>query len=378
MKIANLRIGFILVGASLSGCGVLASNGLDYSTYAIPKIPAAAAPAAAAPSCAMGSGGLAGCKTGDVVVLRGVNFEFDKAALTANAKTLLDDVIKELKSRPDLKVEIAGHTDGMGTDEYNAKLSSERADSVEEYLVAGGIAKELLSARGYGEGAPIASNDTDEGRELNRRVEMKVVESALPAVAAAPAPSKPLAHDAVVVLQPMPSFLTEPGAGIPTSIGVLSHVPEPMEAGPADVISKRALPAGYKGNHPAMKGYPGMGSFGAAPDATPAPATAPEPVAAMPEPAPAPAPAAAPVAASGGNAVSIANFSFQPEELVVTVGTTVTWTNTDNVTHIVDFPDATGKRFAKGASYSKTFDKPGEYTYVCGIHPSMHGKVVVQ
>ncbi|HSW11239.1 MAG TPA: OmpA family protein, partial [Solimonas sp.] len=68
-----------------------------------------------------------GCKAGDIIILRGVNFEFDKSTLTVNAKTLLDMVADALLARPDIKVEIDGHTDAKGSDEYNQKLSERRA-----------------------------------------------------------------------------------------------------------------------------------------------------------------------------------------------------------------------------------------------------------
>ena len=139
---------------------------------------------------------LAGCKAGDVIVLNGVNFEFDKARLTPNAKTILDQVADELTSRPDIHVEIGGHTDSRGSDAYNQRLSEERAKSVVAYLAERGIAAERMSEHGYGESQPVADNETDEGRELNRRVELKIVDQAgegstaevsAPAVTAEPA-----------------------------------------------------------------------------------------------------------------------------------------------------------------------------------------------
>ena len=68
-----------------------------------------------------------GCKTGDTLVLRGVNFDFDQSTLTANAKTILDQVAEALNKRTDIKVELDGHTDGKGWDEYNMRLSQRRA-----------------------------------------------------------------------------------------------------------------------------------------------------------------------------------------------------------------------------------------------------------
>lgn len=117
---------------------------------------------------------LNGCGTGDVIVLRGVNFEFDKSRLTPNAKTILDGVAEELVAYPEIKIELGGHTDAKGSDEYNQSLSERRAASVVAYLKGRGITNDRMSSAGYGESQPVADNETDEGRELNRRVELKV------------------------------------------------------------------------------------------------------------------------------------------------------------------------------------------------------------
>jgi len=119
---------------------------------------------------------LEGCKEGDTLVLRGVNFEFDKSKLTVNAKALLDPVADALLARPDIKVEVDGHTDSKGSDAYNLKLSDARAASVMAYLVSRGVDAGRLGSKGFGESQPVADNATDEGRELNRRVALKVVE----------------------------------------------------------------------------------------------------------------------------------------------------------------------------------------------------------
>ncbi|MDB5971886.1 MAG: hypothetical protein JWQ90_4336 [Hydrocarboniphaga sp.] len=117
---------------------------------------------------------LSGCATGETIVLRGVNFEFDKARLTPNAQVILDAVGDELVAHPNIKVELSGHTDSKGSDSYNQKLSDARAKSVVEYLESKGIDASRMTAMGYGETQPIADNDTDEGREINRRVELEV------------------------------------------------------------------------------------------------------------------------------------------------------------------------------------------------------------
>jgi OOP family OmpA-OmpF porin len=122
---------------------------------------------------------LDGCGTGDIIVLRGVNFEFDKSRLTPNAKLILDEVAEALVANPQINVEISGHTDSMGSDEYNQRLSESRAASVVAYLVEKGVAAERMTSAGYGESQPVADNSTDEGREANRRVELKVMGSSM-------------------------------------------------------------------------------------------------------------------------------------------------------------------------------------------------------
>ena len=88
---------------------------------------------------------------------------------------MLDGVAAGLKSDPDMRVELAGHTDSKGSDAYNKKLSQSRADSVKAYLVSQGVPATRLVAKGYGEVAPVASNDTDDGRAQTRRVEFRVL-----------------------------------------------------------------------------------------------------------------------------------------------------------------------------------------------------------
>ena len=115
-------------------------------------------------------------KAGDIVVLSGVNFEFNQATLTANAKTILNTVAKQLLARDELRVEIGGHTDSRGKDAYNQKLSERRAQSVLTYLTGQGMGIDRMTAVGYGEAQPVDTNDTEEGREHNRRVAMKILE----------------------------------------------------------------------------------------------------------------------------------------------------------------------------------------------------------
>lgn len=114
-------------------------------------------------------------KSGDVVViLEGVNFEFDSARLRPDAITILDEAVTVLNRRKDISVDVVGHTDSTGTKQYNQGLSERRAKSVYDYFVSKGIAADRLTTKGYGETKPIASNATREGRAKNRRVELVV------------------------------------------------------------------------------------------------------------------------------------------------------------------------------------------------------------
>ncbi len=108
-----------------------------------------------------------------VIVLEGVNFETNSAQLTAPARVILTRVAETLRGNPDVRVEVAGHTDNTGARAYNMQLSQRRADAVVAYLVERGVAAAQLEARGYGPDSPVADNATREGRAQNRRVELK-------------------------------------------------------------------------------------------------------------------------------------------------------------------------------------------------------------
>ncbi len=110
----------------------------------------------------------------DPLSLKGVNFENDSAKLTANSDRILDAAAAALKANPADNAEVAGYTDANGNTDYNLKLSQERAESVRQYLIGKGVDAARLTAKGYGEANPIAGNDTNEGREANRRVEIKL------------------------------------------------------------------------------------------------------------------------------------------------------------------------------------------------------------
>lgn len=110
------------------------------------------------------------------VVLRGINFDFDKAVVKPEFAPVLDVAAGILKERPTLKVVVEGHTCNIGTEAYNQKLSERRAKAVHEYLVKKGVKADRLSTVGHGEMQPMADNKTKSGRELNRRVEFKIMQ----------------------------------------------------------------------------------------------------------------------------------------------------------------------------------------------------------
>ncbi len=105
-------------------------------------------------------------------VLRGVLFDFDKATIKPEGRPVLDEVLVVLNNNPSMRVNIQGHTDSMGSDAWNQKLSERRAAAVLEALVSAGIEPARLTSKGFGEGMPAATNETKEGRALNRRVEL--------------------------------------------------------------------------------------------------------------------------------------------------------------------------------------------------------------
>lgn len=108
-------------------------------------------------------------------VLIGVNFNFNSAKLRPEAYPVLIYAIQILNNEPDMKVQIQGYTDSIGTAKYNLKLSQRRAETVMNYLISHGISQKRLTAKGFGEADPIASNKTKKGRSANRRIEFKIL-----------------------------------------------------------------------------------------------------------------------------------------------------------------------------------------------------------
>jgi OOP family OmpA-OmpF porin len=116
-------------------------------------------------------------EVGLTVRLKNIYFDFDKTTLKSASFVELNKVVDFLKKNPSTEIEIAGHTDSKGSDEYNANLSQGRSQSVVDYLIGQGIDSYRLQAHGYGESKPIDTNDTDAGQANNRRVEFTVLKT---------------------------------------------------------------------------------------------------------------------------------------------------------------------------------------------------------
>lgn len=110
-----------------------------------------------------------------VIIFRNIQFDFNKSNLKPESHSILDEVVEYLNSNKTVKMEIQGHTDNRGTEQYNIKLSYKRADSVRKYLVSKGVSAERLKVSGFGFSKPVVPNDTEENRSRNRRVEFKPI-----------------------------------------------------------------------------------------------------------------------------------------------------------------------------------------------------------
>ena len=128
-----------------------------------PPPPAAAVPASIPPP------------SSKKIVLRGVNFDFDKSDIRPDSRGVLDEASEVLGEHPNVRISVEGNTDARGSDAYNEKLSVRRAEAVFRYLVNRGVAPERMEVIGYGKTRPVADNETESGRAQNRRVELRVV-----------------------------------------------------------------------------------------------------------------------------------------------------------------------------------------------------------
>jgi len=143
---------------------------------------------------------------GLIMNLSDVLFDFGKYTLKPDTREKLAKVSGILLAHPDMKLQVEGYTDNVGSDEFNQKLSEQRADSVRDYLISQGIAADSITAKGFGKTNPIASNDTAQGRQQNRRVEIVVSGGAIggtptepgeqPAAPSAPSTPSPAAPSA--------------------------------------------------------------------------------------------------------------------------------------------------------------------------------------
>lgn len=115
-------------------------------------------------------------EVGATVRLNNIFFEFGSANLKEESYSELNRVVEFLQQNPTVKIELSGHTDNVGSDASNNKLSQDRVNSVKTYLVSKGISESRMQAKGYGKTKPVATNDTEEGRQQNRRVEFSILE----------------------------------------------------------------------------------------------------------------------------------------------------------------------------------------------------------
>lgn len=114
-------------------------------------------------------------EVGRSIRLNNIFFDTGKSELRPESSPELDRLVTTLNEAPKLVIEVRGHTDNTGSNEINAKLSQDRADAVREYFISKGIEPDRIASKGFGESKPVATNDTDEGRQLNRRVEFVIV-----------------------------------------------------------------------------------------------------------------------------------------------------------------------------------------------------------
>lgn len=161
-KAGNTAVGAIIGGALGGTAGALIGRNMDKQAKEIEKsIPGAEV-----------------IPAGEGIIVKfdsGLLFEFGKATLSSAAKQNIDNLAASLNKYPNTDILIVGHTDAVGSDAVNDRLSLERANSVSSYAASKGVSNGRLRTNGKGKNEPIASNDTDEGRAQNRRVEIVIV-----------------------------------------------------------------------------------------------------------------------------------------------------------------------------------------------------------
>lgn len=166
-----------------------------------------------------------------IVITEKIMFEYDKADIRPESFELCDEIVDVIQKNPRIKkISIEGHTDGDGSAKYNKKLSQKRADAVKKYFVDKGVDAGRLESVGHGEDKPLAENDTDEGKEKNRRVEFLIVaqDKLTETVEIDPETGEKKVIDAKVEAAPEPAV--EPGG---VEGGVAGGVAAPVEDKPA-------------------------------------------------------------------------------------------------------------------------------------------------
>jgi len=119
--------------------------------------------------------GLKKLEVGSTIVLNNIFYDFDKSTLRNESVNELDKLADLLTQNNTITIELSSHTDGKGAEDYNVRLSQARAQSVVDYLKGKGIPESRLIPKGYGKSKPVATNETEEGRQLNRRTEFKII-----------------------------------------------------------------------------------------------------------------------------------------------------------------------------------------------------------
>ena len=109
-----------------------------------------------------------------VLQLRNIQFDHNSYALTKSSYSELDKLVKLMQDNPSMQIELSAHTDDVGSDRYNMRLSQRRGESAMKYLLRNGIAADRIVAKGYGKTKPLVPNTSDENRAINRRVEFTI------------------------------------------------------------------------------------------------------------------------------------------------------------------------------------------------------------
>jgi outer membrane protein OmpA-like peptidoglycan-associated protein len=170
--LSKLRFSASLLALALTS-GVVACGGNDKPAEA----PAPAAAPSAEPAPPPAPAARVEVRDDKIVIHEKVQFEVARSEIRSESFGLLDEVAAVIKKNPQIKrLAVEGHASAEGSEAFNTKLSDDRAKAVAAYLVSKGVAKELLTAQGYGIARPIADNATPEGREQNRRVEFTILE----------------------------------------------------------------------------------------------------------------------------------------------------------------------------------------------------------